>query len=77
MQHSVRQEKFAHIRWGVVIKVVLVVCAAVFASFVVWYVAAVMVPAYNRAQKESAFESAEIQFLVTRLGQIQTFIHFH
>jgi hypothetical protein len=36
-----------------------------------------MLPAYNRAQAERAFESAEVQFLVTRVGQIQTFIHFH
>ena len=77
MQHSVHQQKLTPIRWGVIIKIVLAVCAAVFVVFVVWYVVAVMVPAYNRAQKESAFESAEIQFLVTRLGQIQTFIHFH
>ena len=77
MQHSVHQEKRAHIRWVVVIKVVLAVCAAVFVSFVVWYVASVMLPAYNRAQAERAFESAEVQFLVTRVGQIQTFIHFH
>jgi hypothetical protein len=77
MQHSIHQEKLAHIHWVVVIKVVLAVCAAVFVSFVVWYVASVMLPAYNRAQAERAFESAEVQFLVTRVGQIQTFIHFH
>ena len=77
MQHSVHQEKLTHIRWGVVIKVVLTVCAAVLGVFVVWYAEAVMVPAHNRAQQHRAFESAEVQFLVARVGQIQTFIHFH
>jgi uncharacterized membrane protein len=77
MQPSVHQEKLTPIRWGVIIKVVLAVCAAVFVVFLVWYVSSVMIPAHNRAQQQRAFESAELQFLVARVYQIQTFIHLH
>jgi hypothetical protein len=37
----------------------------------------IIVPAYNRAQKQRAFESAEVQFLVARAYQIEMFIHLH
>jgi hypothetical protein len=78
MQHSIHHKvTLAPIHWSVIIKVVLTVCAAVFVFCLVWYAAVVVVPAYNRAQADRAFESAEVQFLVARVYQIQTFIHLH
>jgi hypothetical protein len=74
MHHKVT---LAPIRWGVIIKVVFAVCAAVFVLFLVWYAAVLVVPAYNRAQADRAFESAEVRFLMARIYQIQTFIHLH
>ena len=65
------------LRLGVVIRATLAVCVAGLIAIAQWYVVAIALPAYNSAREQHAFESAEGQFLVARVGQIQTFIHFH
>jgi hypothetical protein len=69
-----KKEKPAPIRWGVVVRAVLAVCAVALVAFA-WYAVIFALPAWRHARQQRAFESLQIQFLVMRVSEIERFVH--
>jgi hypothetical protein len=76
MQHSAyHKEKSIPIRWGVVVRVIIVTCAVFLIAVAVWYEAAIALPTHRNAEQERRFESIELQRLIMRVVDIERFVH--
>ncbi len=75
MEHSVHQTKIAPLRWSVITKIVLVICAVACVAFATWYVFAFALPSYRQTQREAALDSVELQILAGQVVQIGKFVH--
>jgi hypothetical protein len=76
MQHPIhRQTKHIPVRWGVVIKAVLAVCAVALVACAVWYVVAILVPRVERANSQRQLDEMELSALRIRMVRIEAVLH--
>jgi flagellar biogenesis protein FliO len=76
MKQSVSHEaKRAPIRWRVVTRVVLAVCALAFVAFIAWYVVAIVIPRQQHARQQREFDEIELSILSSRMLRVETILH--
>lgn len=62
-------------RWGVVIKIVLAVCAVVIIAGAAAYVATFVVPQYQHALLMQSFDEGQLRSLTNRMVRVETVLH--
>jgi hypothetical protein len=76
MNHSVSHvAKRVPIRWSVVARVVLAVCALAFVAFIAWYVVAIVIPRQQQARQQREFDEIELSILSSRMLRVETILH--